>query len=107
MTISPSDGCGFTRGPWYGDGREKETGDILVYAPEAEHGCRDICFIPEDDQQDIANARLIAASPTMYAYLERKANEGDGEAAAIVEAINAGLSTSKHSRLHNLARGGE
>jgi hypothetical protein len=63
----------FTRGPWYGDGRERETGDILVYAPEAKHGCRDICFIPEDDEQDAANARLIASAPDLLEALERLA----------------------------------
>lgn len=36
-----------------------------------------------------ANARLIAASPTLYAYVARKASEGDVEATKIVESIHA------------------
>ena len=36
-----------------------------------------------------ANARLIAASPTMYDYLVERAQSGDARAASIVEAINA------------------
>ena len=36
-----------------------------------------------------ANARLIAASPTMYDYLVECAQSGDARAASIVEAINA------------------
>lgn len=41
-------------------------------------------------QETRANARLIAASPTMYEYIERRAEAGDSDAAAILEAINAG-----------------
>jgi hypothetical protein len=36
-----------------------------------------------------ANARLIAASPTMAEYIQRKADEGDEEAARIMETIHA------------------
>jgi hypothetical protein len=35
-----------------------------------------------------ANARLIAAAPTMAAYLERKAAEGDTEAKTILNTID-------------------
>ena len=34
-----------------------------------------------------ANARLIAASPTMYSYILSKAKEGDKDAAKIIESI--------------------
>jgi hypothetical protein len=37
----------------------------------------------------IANARLIAAAPTMADYIERKAEAGCKEAASILEQINA------------------
>lgn len=40
------------------------------------------------DQQE-ANARLIAAAPTMREYIERKAEDGDAEARAILETIDA------------------
>ena len=36
-----------------------------------------------------SNARLIAASPTMYEYLRKRAEDGDVEAKAIMESINA------------------
>ena len=36
-----------------------------------------------------ANARLIAASPTMYEYIVRRAEIGDSEAKSILETINA------------------
>ncbi len=50
-----------------------------------------------DDSQDSqqrairlkANARLIAAAPTMREYIAKKAVEGDAEAQAILEAIDA------------------
>lgn len=34
-----------------------------------------------------ANARLIAASPTLYAYVAAKAAEGDADAARIISSI--------------------
>ena len=37
-----------------------------------------------------ANARLIAAAPTMRAFIERAAANGNAEAAAILENIDAG-----------------
>lgn len=39
--------------------------------------------------EDDANARLIAASPRMYDYIEKRAAEGDTEAASILEGIHA------------------
>uniref|UniRef100_UPI001304B532 hypothetical protein n=1 Tax=Novosphingobium sp. HII-3 TaxID=2075565 RepID=UPI001304B532 len=36
-----------------------------------------------------ADARLIAASPTMYDYIAKRAQGGDQEASDIMEAINA------------------
>lgn len=36
-----------------------------------------------------ANANLIAASPTMAEYIQRKADEGDQEAIAIMEMVHA------------------
>jgi hypothetical protein len=35
-----------------------------------------------------ADARLIAAAPTMAAYIEKRAAEGDVEAKSIMEAIH-------------------
>jgi len=42
-----------------------------------------------DTNQVEANARLIAACPTMFEYVERRAVSGDQEAIYILEAINA------------------
>ena len=41
-------------------------------------------------QQQEANARLIAAAPTMYEYIASSASNGCAEARKIMEAINAG-----------------
>ena len=40
--------------------------------------------------QTVANARLIAAAPTMYEYIASSASNGCAEARKIMEAINAG-----------------
>ncbi len=43
------------------------------------------CFnFPGDTE---ANAAMIAAAPTMYSYIQKKAEEGDAEARGIVEGI--------------------
>lgn len=39
--------------------------------------------------EEEANARLIAASPTMYDFISRRAAEGDAEARKIMEAVDA------------------
>jgi hypothetical protein len=56
-------------------------------------------FVPANINGDItskeygkqikANARLIASSPIMYEYINKKAIEGDKEAKEIVNKINA------------------
>ena len=40
------------------------------------------------EQQREANARLIAAAPRMYDYISARADTGDAEAVAILEAIH-------------------
>ena len=42
-----------------------------------------------DEQEQLANAHLIAAAPTMADYVKRKADDGCEEAASIWEQINA------------------
>lgn len=44
---------------------------------------------PWGDEIDRANARLIAAAPTMFDYIQKKANDGCAEAALILEKTNA------------------
>ena len=41
-------------------------------------------------EEGAANARLIAAAPTMYEYIASSASNGCAEARKIMEAINAG-----------------
>ena len=64
-TASVTDGEGFTYQP-------------VVATAEDEVACWD------------ANARLIAAAPTMYEYIASSASNGCAEARKIMEAINAG-----------------
>lgn len=45
-------------------------------------------FTIEPTAEGEANARLIAAAPTMYVYLANKAGSGDTEAQAILEVIH-------------------
>lgn len=40
--------------------------------------------------EKLANARLIAAAPTMHEYIAKRADAGDNEAKQILESINAG-----------------
>lgn len=91
---SPTTQCGgredhkeWTKGPWdqvWDDGR------YVVFLPNSYLG-NHIAYtsnggVPED--QERANARLIAASPTMAEYIEKKANEGDAEAKKIIFIVN-------------------
>lgn len=84
-----------TPGPWraelrpsrmwhiYGEPLRNSTGDRGAVAFTA------ATYSDAGRAKSEANARLIAASPTMFAYVQRRANDGDADAAAIVEAINA------------------
>ena len=71
-----------TPGPWTVDPRKK----LRVIAENdntvASTGCTDSLR----DQWE-ANARLIAAAPTMYSYIASSASNGCAEAAKIMEAI--------------------
>lgn len=42
-----------------------------------------------NEGNNAANARLIAESPTMYSYIEERANAGDMKAREIISKINA------------------
>jgi hypothetical protein len=58
---------------------------------EGQRGCNlDIATVHKVDiDNPSANARLIAASPTMADYIAKKAGEGCAEAQAIMENIHA------------------
>ena len=77
-----------TPGPWIANG-------LFVHAPgqygSGGHGyCIASCNVEpaaESEAVDAANARLIAAAPTMAAYIALQAEMGDAEAVKIMEAI--------------------
>lgn len=83
-----------TPGPWHteGDGivRHSNGAGIMANSPiKLGSGWREDSFCGCDaDNEVIANARLIAAAPTMRDYIARKAGEGDAEARQILEAID-------------------
>lgn len=85
--------CKATPGPWawYGPTR----GEGLTFTHEAHVGpgegndaCGPIAAVSgDDDEEAVANARLIAACPTMYEFIRKEAQEGDADAAAIIATI--------------------
>lgn len=94
----------FTPGPWFinvgelgvsaylpGKSAEDEATEQSYYVPlakvEYEDWQGDDWLISKAEYQ--ANANLIAASPTMAEYIQRKADEGDEEAARIMELVHA------------------
>ncbi|MCR4299632.1 MAG: hypothetical protein NUV75_12960, partial [Gallionella sp.] len=56
---------------------------IVAVCPTQNHG------EDYDSQQVFANARLIAAEPTMYDYILKKSSEGDSDAARIIAITKA------------------
>lgn len=78
----------FTPGPWAIEPPDPTSRGNWIYD---EHYQYVVLVVKRDDGRDaeIANAHLIAASPTMFAYISYRADNGDEEARAIVESINA------------------
>ena len=71
-----------TEGPWNIDHKGRICSSIEpMYQP-----CKNYYAI-NPSQTTEANARLIAAAPTMAAYLERKAAAGDAEAQSILDTL--------------------
>lgn len=56
----------FTSGPWRQDNAEPR----VVYSEKSIHCIADCAQGAQGNIEQIANARLIAAAPTMYEYLE-------------------------------------
>lgn len=87
-----------TPGPWLDNlhaGEKRDGGRFYVHVLAKAAGIVPIACVPtgvegHGREEGRANARLIAASPTMAAYIQRKADEGDEEAARIMEAVHAG-----------------
>jgi hypothetical protein len=71
-----------TPGPWTVGGG---TGRLNQIAIDPAIGCA-----YGAGEEVVANARLIAAAPTMYDYIASSASNGCAEASKIMEAINAG-----------------
>lgn len=76
-----------TQGPWEVDGIEITYGGqgICLMGEPAQYAGDFARMLPNYE----ANARLIAASPTMYEYVAKRAAGGDTEAATIMEEIHA------------------
>lgn len=66
------------------DPRDKDGIEFSIAAVRA--GCGEAA----EAGDNAANARLIAAAPTMADYIAKRAATGDAEAAAIMESIHAG-----------------
>lgn len=84
-----------TPGPWYvGSGTYEGRNIYSVASVTDDEGFtyQPIVASAEDDGIKCwdANARLIAAAPTMYEYIASSASNGCAEARKIMEAINAG-----------------
>ena len=84
-----------TPGPWYvGSGTHEGRNIYSVASVTDDEGFtyQPIVASAEDDGIKCwdANARLIAAAPTMYEYIASSASNGCAEARKIMEAINAG-----------------
>lgn len=62
----------------HGSGKGSE---IAKFANEPENG------LDPTSKETKANARLIAASPKMYSYIAKRAEEGDTDAAEIIASI--------------------
>lgn len=75
---------GHTPGPWIVDA----PGMVATKAAGADGW--EICDIRADVPECDANAGLIAASPCMYALLEKRADQGDEEARNLIRRISNG-----------------
>jgi hypothetical protein len=81
-----------TPGPW----SIAEYGDYDAPTLVIHKGSTRVCFVATpgsygDPAKMEADARLIAAAPTMAAYIAKRAAEGDTEAASIMETINGSV----------------
>jgi hypothetical protein len=81
-----------TPGPWKWYWRDRFGDDAGgVYAVDGGIATS-VCRAPryQTKEQWEADARLIAAAPTMHEYIAKRADAGDNEAKQILESINAG-----------------
>jgi len=75
----------WTPGPWVVIGGGSS---LYIRSADGENVCQTArhSFDARDEIEE-ANARLIAACPTMYAYIAKKAQDGDADAARILAAL--------------------
>jgi hypothetical protein len=83
-----------TPGPWFQSHRKTapDSYNTQVYTQNGEAICT-LAWYPKPEVNGVvgtyreANARLIAACPTMYDFINKKAGEGDAEAKQIISTI--------------------
>ena len=82
----------FTPGPWVVVGRLTKYVEARLVGRLIQEvaACGPTMADEGYGQQQEANARLIAAAPTMHEYIAKRADAGDNEAKQILESINAG-----------------
>lgn len=76
-------------GPWISV-RDKEVNEILIKTKKGRKfiASLDLHSIKTGTEENCANARLIAASPSMYDFIKSKAEKGDEDAKALLADIN-------------------
>lgn len=80
----------WTPGPWIVRDERSVGGDFLIVRPAPDGGLIDTLWMARpclQGPETEANARLIAASPTMADYIKRKAVAGCPEAQQIWEGL--------------------
>jgi hypothetical protein len=79
--LQRGDDCGKWSRRWWIQGPSDDDGD----------GARNIAEVSDlkSAERQAANARLIAASPILFAYVNSKAQSGDADAIRIISQINA------------------
>jgi hypothetical protein len=85
-----------TKGPWALEElhwRSMQTANgsrCVAFITAGRENVADVCDSAGMTEEEArANARLIAAAPTMHDYIQVRANDGDKQALSILEAINA------------------
>lgn len=76
-----------TPGPW--KTRPSSTFNADIVEPVKDLGMICIISTRENQEDEKANARLIAACPVMYEFIQRLADEGNTEAESLIKQINA------------------
>lgn len=81
-----------TPGPWFVERGQATARRQVAELVDGRTGLARWCIVHDGkrDGDAEADARLIAASPTMADYIRSKAGHGEAEAVRIVETIDAG-----------------